>query len=329
MRKIYKKIILMAVFLLLTAVGVFASSSVDTESTAVTDSYILSISDITDIQELSASADGKQTISVYILPAGSTITVTSKTDGISQRIYCYNENNKIVRSFSMGKDGKAVEGSQKLSKDSIVYYTVTDSDAKHDFMSIDITEDAGTTSYYFIVEDETITAAGDSGETEESVNEASKVSEEEPVQNVQKTVSAEPADSEILINGVSTKFQAYLINEYNYFKLRDIAKVITGTAKQFEVSWDKDKNAISLITGQPYTSSGDELRIYDNNKNQTGTETQSVVYLDGKEKTFVAYLINDYNYFKLRDLAEAFNFEVGWDGTTKTVSVNTDNEYTD
>ena len=194
---------------MLTAVGVFASSSVDTESTAVTDSYILSISDITDIQELSASADGKQTISVYILPAGSTITVTSKTDGISQRIYCYNENNKIVRSFSMGKDGKAVEGSQKLSKDSIVYYTVTDSDAKHDFMSIDITEDAGTTSYYFIVEDETITAAGDSGETEESVNEASKVSEEEPVQNVQKTVSAEPADSEILINGVSTKFQAY------------------------------------------------------------------------------------------------------------------------
>ena len=105
--------------------------------------------------------------------------------------------------------------------------------------------------------------------------------------------------------------------------------MITGTAKQFEVSWDKDKNAISLITGQPYTSSGDELRIYDNNKNQTGTETQSVVYLDGKEKTFVAYLINDYNYFKLRDLAEAFNFEVGWDGTTKTVSVNTDNEYTD
>lgn len=314
---------------MLTAVGVFASSSVDTESTAVTDSYIISISDITDIQELSASDDGERTISLYTLPVGSTITVTAKTNGVGQRIYCYDENNKKVRSFSMGKDGETVEGAQKLTKDSIVYYTVTDNDAKYDFMSIDITEDSGTTCYYFIVEDDTITGAGDSGATEESASEASKVSEEEPVQSVLKTVSAEPADSEILINGVSTKFQAYLINGYNYFKLRDIAKVISGTEKQFEVSWDKDKNAISLITGQPYTSSGDELRIYDNNKNQTGTETQSVVYLDGKEKTFVAYLINDYNYFKLRDLAEAFNFEVGWDGTTKTVSVNTDSEYTD
>ncbi|HHV38755.1 MAG TPA: hypothetical protein GXX70_04580 [Tepidimicrobium sp.] len=57
-----------------------------------------------------------------------------------------------------------------------------------------------------------------------------EVGTEKPVEKVK----AESTKSRVLVNGQDINFDAYKINNNNYFKLRDLAKVLSGTEKQFE-----------------------------------------------------------------------------------------------
>jgi hypothetical protein len=71
--------------------------------------------------------------------------------------------------------------------------------------------------------------------------------------------TANPTASTVLVDGRNVAFDAYNIADNNYFKLRDLAYTLNGTAKQFEVGWDGANNAISLTSGQPYTVAGGEM----------------------------------------------------------------------
>jgi hypothetical protein len=64
------------------------------------------------------------------------------------------------------------------------------------------------------------------------------------------TAAAKPTDSKVLVNEEEVSFQAYNINDNNYFKLRDLAMILNGTDKNFAVSWDGENNAISLESGK-------------------------------------------------------------------------------
>ena len=140
-------------------------------------------------------------------------------------------------------------------------------------------------------------------------------------------VTAVPTSSKVLVNGKSTAFEAYNINGNNYFKLRDLAKVVSGTDKQFEITWDGKNNAINLISGKKYTVTGGELGKGDG-KSKTATLCTSTIYKDGAVVSLTAYTINGNNYFKLRDVAQAFNILVTWDGATNTVGIDTTKDYT-
>jgi len=138
---------------------------------------------------------------------------------------------------------------------------------------------------------------------------------------------ARQTSSTVLVNGNNVAFDAYTINENNYFKLRDLAFVLWGTKKQFSVEWDGINNAISLSRGEPYTMVGGELDIKTGG-DKTAYPTNSTIFLDGQEVRFTAYTIDGNNYFKLRDVGEAFNFGVNWDGLNNTILVNTNRGYT-
>lgn len=148
---------------------------------------------------------------------------------------------------------------------------------------------------------------------------------ETPVQTAPQT--ATPTTSKVLVNDKAVSFDAYKINGNNYFKLRDIAKVLSGTDKQFEVTWDSAKNAINLISGQSYTPVGGELAT-GSGANQQAVLNTSTVYLNGKQIALTAYTIKGNNYFKLRDLGQSFDFGVGWDGANNTVTIDTNTGYT-
>ena len=63
----------------------------------------------------------------------------------------------------------------------------------------------------------------------------------------------------VSVDGRTRSVDAYAIDNYNYFKLRDLAYMLSGTSKQFEVTWDGSKNTIKIISGKSYTPVGNEL----------------------------------------------------------------------
>lgn len=142
-----------------------------------------------------------------------------------------------------------------------------------------------------------------------------------------QSVTATPTASNVLVNGEKTDFQAYTINGNNYFKLRDVAHVLNGTEKSFSVGWDGQRNAISLETGKAYQSDGSEMKVSPNPSVEQGVLSTSTIYLDGKEVDLTAYTINGNNYFKLRDLADALDFGVTWDGSLNTIRIDSNQGY--
>jgi hypothetical protein len=147
--------------------------------------------------------------------------------------------------------------------------------------------------------------------------------------------TARPTSSSVLVNGKNTAFDAYNIANNNYFKLRDLAFVLSGTEKQFEVTWVSELNTILLTPGEEYTAVGGEMASKGAGS-KTATPTTSKVAIDGtgdlgyyqREISLTAYNIGGNNYFKLRDIGQAFNFGVDWDGARNTIVIDTSKGYT-
>lgn len=139
-------------------------------------------------------------------------------------------------------------------------------------------------------------------------------------------VTAIPSSQKVLVNGKETPFDAYYIDGFNYFKLRDLAFVLSETQKQFDVDFYEESNVISLTSGKSYTVVGGEM-AGKGSGNKTGIPTTSEIYLDGKQVKFTAYNIGGNNYFKLRDVMEKIDVYVGWDDPTKTITLDTSNIY--
>lgn len=137
-----------------------------------------------------------------------------------------------------------------------------------------------------------------------------------------------PTNSKVLVDGKDTAFDAYNIENNNYFKLRDLATVVNGTEKQFEVQYDNSKKAINLLSNQAYTPAGGEMVKGDGSSKPAAVNTAKI-YKDGKEISLKAYTIGGFNYFKLRDIAKAFNIGVTFDKATETIGIDTKISYTE
>ena len=137
-----------------------------------------------------------------------------------------------------------------------------------------------------------------------------------------------PTASKIFVDGKEVQFEGYNIDDNNHFKLRDIAKAVSGSSKQFEVSWDGEKSAINLVSNTPYTEVGGEMTLGDGTIKKAQQSSASI-YKDGKAIGFTAYTINDNNYFELRDIGQIFNFDVSWDAETNSILIETDKDYTE
>ena len=139
--------------------------------------------------------------------------------------------------------------------------------------------------------------------------------------------SAAPTSAAVLVNGAQKSFDAYSIDGNNYFKLRDLAYVLSGTEKQFEVGWDAGANSIELTSGQPYTAVGGEMAA-GNAQVKNAVPSAAKLLLNGEEVSLTAYSIAGNNYFKLRDIGELIDFGIGWDAASRTITIETSTGYT-
>lgn len=138
---------------------------------------------------------------------------------------------------------------------------------------------------------------------------------------------AKKSTATVQVNQTPRSFEAYTVNNYSYFNLRDVAFILNNTEKEFSVEWQKENNAVVLKTGKPYAPVGTEMGTSSNQATQTAIPATSKIKLDGEEIEMAVYLINGNNYLKLRDLGEALNFGVDWNDDTKTVEISSQKGY--
>ncbi len=120
------------------------------------------------------------------------------------------------------------------------------------------------------------------------------------------------------VDGKKIEFQMYALPDYkgyptNYVRLRDVASVLNGTPAQFNVRYEGD---VELVPGAAYAPDGSEMNAPFTG-DQYYTAPQSPTRLGGKTVEIKAILLTGpngggYLYYKLRDLGEVLNFNVGW-----------------
>ena len=156
----------------------------------------------------------------------------------------------------------------------------------------------------------------------------------EQVELVIPANTAYVSSSTISVDGTQVEFQSYALRdangyETNYLKLRDVAQVLSGTGAQFEVGWD---GAVTITAGAAYTPDGTEMTtpFYGNRVYEDATADTLV---NGTRVELEAILLKDdagngYTYYKLRDLGQALNFQVGW-SAEQGIYIHSDQPYTE
>jgi hypothetical protein len=115
---------------------------------------------------------------------------------------------------------------------------------------------------------------------------------------------------------------AYNIKGNNYFKLRDVAVLITT----FNAAYNDTLKAIELTSKTAYVPDGSESKAAPT-ADAKATISNNAVYLDGADISdkLTVYKIDGSNYFKLRDFEDVLSlFDVEYDDATKTMQIIAD-----
>lgn len=148
---------------------------------------------------------------------------------------------------------------------------------------------------------------------------------------VPATTQMAPSVSKLMVDGKAVSCAAYDVkaangNSNTFFKLRDVAAALSGTAAQFAVDWDGPGNAVTAIKGKAYTPVGGELSGVALTAGN-GTLSTSALIVNGVRTYLTAYALDGNNYFMLRDLGMALDFGVDWDGKAGAVVIDTAKGY--
>lgn len=140
------------------------------------------------------------------------------------------------------------------------------------------------------------------------------------------TNTASPSTQIVNVDGKPVEFAMYALNggSTNYIRVRDLAAVLSGTSAQFNVDWNGN---VTLTSKTRYDGPTDKAPF---TTPMAYTDYTTPTYVDGKavdlEAIQIEYNGGGFTYYKLRDLAQALNFNVGW-SAEKGIFVETDKPY--
>ncbi len=122
------------------------------------------------------------------------------------------------------------------------------------------------------------------------------------------------------VDGRSVSCEAYSIDGCNYFKLRDIAALLSGTPAQFSVDYDGESRTVLVKTGEAYVPQPGDLELGEDRSASAGPSSQ-ILRIDGREAALSAWNLGGNNYFQLRELGGALGFGVDYDEERRTVLI--------
>ncbi|MBE7004758.1 MAG: carbohydrate-binding domain-containing protein [Ruminococcaceae bacterium] len=129
-----------------------------------------------------------------------------------------------------------------------------------------------------------------------------------------------PTTQSLTVDGVSRNAEIYNINGSNFFKLRDVAMLLSGTSSCFSVDYDAASRTIAVVTGESYVPQGGELQTGTDRSASCVPSTQTLT-INGRAVELTAYNLGGSNFFQLRELGAALGFGVDYDEASRTVVV--------
>ena len=143
-----------------------------------------------------------------------------------------------------------------------------------------------------------------------------------------EVIETKRSDTAFFVNGARMPLRAYIIEGNTYIDLFEIAITLSGSEKQFFPRWDERNQALSIISGIPYTAIGLNLSRVVSVAEYAVPKSISV-NLNGVEVIINAYYIGNNVYFNLRQIAGVFDFCIVSNPSEKTVDLVTRLTYAD
>lgn len=143
-----------------------------------------------------------------------------------------------------------------------------------------------------------------------------------------KEMKAVKSSQKITLDKEAVEVAAYNIAGSNYLKLRDVAAIMSGKKKQFNIDYNAERKLIVVETGKPYTKLESDLKPI-KEASAKAILSEKEIILNGEDEDIDTAFINETNYVKLRDIAKIANFYVGYDEASQTVILKSDEAYLD
>lgn len=143
-----------------------------------------------------------------------------------------------------------------------------------------------------------------------------------------KEMKAVKSSQKITLDKEAVEVAAYNIAGSNYLKLRDVAAIMSGKKKQFNIDYNAERKLIIVETGKPYTKLESDLKPIEEASAKAILSEKGII-LNGDDEDIGTAFINESNYVKLRDIAKIANFYVGYDEASQTVILKSDEAYLD
>lgn len=149
--------------------------------------------------------------------------------------------------------------------------------------------------------------------------------EEKPVEEPPKVEEPEAVGKNdgIKIDSMDVKVPAYVIENENYFKIRDLAYALKDSKAKFKVDYDMKKKAIVIESGKDYEPLKTDMQPIKNIKS-IGIRSYDKLIINGEETEVKAYKIEGFNYFRLRELGEILGFGVDYNFENNKVVITSE-----
>lgn len=120
----------------------------------------------------------------------------------------------------------------------------------------------------------------------------------------------QPSAAAVTVDGKASEAAMYNIYGNNYLMLRDAARLLSGTGKQFNVEWDDYHKTVVITCGAEYREE-DVPAVA--RPGEAQCSVPDIKAVNGEEeitRRLVGYNINGNNYYKIRDIAGILDFGV-------------------
>lgn len=138
-----------------------------------------------------------------------------------------------------------------------------------------------------------------------------------------KRTMAVPNNALVLVDNTPVNLLSYNIQDFTYYRLRDLAVVLKDSNASFDIEWNAEVKRIDINPHSPYAETA-PADVQGQSGNRIAIHSQDALQVAGKTPQVKAYKIDGNNFYKLRDLAPLLGFQVEWNEEMQLIHIKTE-----